>query len=73
MMKKRNLILLLLLAFSFGVSDHAGPSLHLDGQDLSLLWGLPFIGILLSIALCPLFMANYWHHNYTLVLLPWNR
>jgi len=43
----------------------------LDGAALSLGWGLPFAGLLLSIALLPLFAARLWHHRYGLIALGW--
>jgi Na+/H+ antiporter NhaD/arsenite permease-like protein len=36
----------------------------IDGSEFTLLWGLPFAGILLSIALCPLVAPAFWHHHY---------
>ena len=33
---------------------------ELDGAALSVWWGVPFAGILLSIALCPLLMPGVW-------------
>jgi Na+/H+ antiporter NhaD/arsenite permease-like protein len=44
---------------------------HIDGKNLSLLWTIPFIGILLSIAIFPLVAAHFWHHNYGKVSLFW--
>ena len=41
------------------------------GQELSLLWVLPFVGILLSIGLFPLFAPHFWHHHYQKVALGW--
>lgn len=35
-----------------------------DGSKLSPLWGLPFGGILLSIAIMPLLAPNFWHHHF---------
>ena len=35
----------------------------LDGAALSAWWGVPFAGMLLSIALMPLFAARVWHHH----------
>lgn len=35
-----------------------------DGASLSLLWGIPFVLILLSIATGPLFFATTWHHHF---------
>lgn len=39
--------------------------------DLSLLWGLPFAGILLSIALGPLLIPHLWHHHYGKFIAAW--
>jgi len=50
-------------------SDHAVA--HIDAKNLSLLWIIPFIGILLSIALFPLLMPHFWHHHYGKVSLFW--
>ncbi len=36
----------------------------LDGASLSLLWGIPFVLILLSIATGPLLFATIWHHHF---------
>ncbi|HEX6112136.1 MAG TPA: sodium:proton antiporter [Geminicoccaceae bacterium] len=50
------------------VEDHAP---HLDGADLHLLWAVPFIGMLLSIALFPLFAPRFWHHHYGKASAAW--
>lgn len=50
-------------------SGHAAP--HIDATHLSLLWIIPFIGILLSIALFPLLTPHFWHHHYGKVSLFW--
>lgn len=39
-------------------------SAGLDGAGLSLLWGLPFALILLSIATGPLLFSHTWHHHF---------
>ena len=49
--------------------DHHGP--HLDGGDLGLLWAIPFVGILLSIAICPLVAANFWHKHFGKIAAFW--
>lgn len=36
----------------------------LDGATMSMLWSLPFIGILLSIATGPLLFPHLWEHHY---------
>ncbi|MFD0668434.1 sodium:proton antiporter [Ramlibacter sp. MAHUQ-53] len=43
----------------------------LDGRALSPLWGLPFAGILLSIALVPLLAPRFWHHHFGKVSAAW--
>ncbi len=43
----------------------------LSGAGLSLLWALPFAGILLSIALCPLLMPDAWHHHHGKIAAGW--
>ena len=42
-----------------------------DGSKLSAAWGIPFAGVLLSIALMPLLAANFWHHHYGKVTAAW--
>lgn len=42
-----------------------------DGAALSPLWGLPFAGILLSIALMPLLVPSFWHHHFGKVAAAW--
>jgi Na+/H+ antiporter NhaD/arsenite permease-like protein len=51
----------------------AGPALaaDFDGGSLSPLWGVPFAGILLSIALMPLLAPSFWHHHYGKVSAAW--
>ncbi|MFC3533344.1 sodium:proton antiporter [Vogesella facilis] len=43
----------------------------LDGASLSLGWGLPFAGILLSIALFPMFAPGFWHHHFGKITALW--
>ncbi|WP_341897774.1 sodium:proton antiporter [Ferrovibrio terrae] len=44
----------------------------IDGRSLTILWVLPFAGILLSIALMPLFTPTFWHHHYGKVAAFWS-
>ena len=53
----------LILVAATLIAAPAGAS-AVDGAALSLLWGLPFAGILLSIALLPLLSPGFWHHHY---------
>ena len=43
----------------------------ISGGQLSPLWGVPFAGLLLSIALFPLLAPIVWHHHYGKVTLVW--
>lgn len=43
----------------------------LDGSQLSVLWGVPFAGILLSIAILPLVAPMFWHHHFGKVSAAW--
>lgn len=56
-----------LLALPLGV--HAA---ELDGARLSVGWGIPFAGLLLSIALMPLLAPTFWHHHFGKVTLGWS-
>ncbi len=44
---------------------------HLEGADLRLFWIIPFIGILLSIAIFPLVAPSFWHHNFGKISAFW--
>lgn len=41
------------------------------GKELSLIWAIPFAGMLLSIALFPLLAPHFWHHHFRKVSLGW--
>jgi len=43
-----------------------------DGASLPLLWGLPFAGLLLSIAIVPLVAPRFWHAHFGKVALAWS-
>ena len=61
-------LVLLLSTFSFAAetSGHG-----IDGSNLSLYWVIPFAGILLSIALFPLFAEDFWHHHFGKISAFW--
>ena len=44
---------------------------EINGAALSAWWGLPFAGMLLSIALMPLLMAPIWHHHFGKITAAW--
>jgi len=56
-----------LIALSPAMSHAA----DLDGAALTPIWGLPFAGILLSIALFPLIAPKFWHHHYGKIAAAW--
>ncbi len=71
----RNVILWAGLGVLFGAGlawasggEGGGSSL---GAELGLLWGVPFAGILLSIALFPLLAPRFWHHHFGKVSAFW--
>ena len=43
-----------------------------DGRQLSPVGGVPFAGILLSIALMPLLVPSFWHHHFGKVAAAWS-
>ena len=42
-----------------------------DGARLGFIWGLPFAGMLLSIALFPLLAPHFWHRHFGKVAALW--
>jgi Na+/H+ antiporter NhaD/arsenite permease-like protein len=44
---------------------------ELDGSTLAVWWGIPFAGLLLSIALGPLLTPVFWHHHFGKISLAW--
>ncbi|MEO1022124.1 MAG: sodium:proton antiporter [Bacteroidota bacterium] len=61
----------LVLFFSTLTYAAEGSGHGIEGSDLSLLWTIPFAGILLSIALFPLFAEHFWHKNFGKVSAFW--
>lgn len=60
-----------LLASTSCVQAAEPSSPHLDGASLSVVWALPFIGLLLSIAITPLAVPQVWHHHYGKLAAGW--
>ena len=67
------LIMILSPAVIFAGNAGNGHAPHLDGsiENLSIFWVIPFIGILLSIAVFPLVAPTFWHHHFGKVSLFW--
>ena len=64
------LITTIILLISTLTAGSAGAP-HLEGGDLSILWVVPFAGILLSIAIFPLVASEFWHHNFGKISAFW--
>ena len=62
----RHLATALLLGASGGAR-----AAEFDGASLSAWWGLPFAGMLLSIALMPLLLTKIWHHHFGKITAGW--
>ena len=71
MMKNYKILLLFLFILPMPIFAGAEGSPHLNGQDLAIYWVLPFVGILLSIAVFPLVAEHFWHHNFGKISLFW--
>jgi Na+/H+ antiporter NhaD/arsenite permease-like protein len=51
-----------------GASAHAA---DIDGRQLVAWWGIPFAGVLLSIAIMPLAAPRVWHHHFGKIAFGW--
>lgn len=71
---KKNLLrsCLLLVALAASLSPLSALAAEFNGAQLSVVWGIPFAGILLSIALAPLLLPHFWHHHYGKVAAAWS-
>src|ERR1035437_2389493 len=54
------------------VSKSIPTSLELNGATLSALWALPFLGMILSIAIFPLVLPKFWSNHYGKVSFIWS-
>ncbi len=55
-----------------GLSPGMSFAAEVDGSTLSFVWGVPFAGLLLSIALLPLVVPSYWHHHFGKITAVWS-
>lgn len=44
---------------------------EIDGRALAAWWSVPFVGLLLSIAVLPLLAPRFWHHHFGKVSAGW--
>lgn len=49
----------------------AARAAEVDGAALAAWWGVPFAGVLLSIALMPLLTPKLWHHHFGKIAFGW--
>ena len=68
-----SIIMIAVPALILASGDAHGEVPHLDGsiENLNIIWVIPFIGILLSIAVFPLVAPLFWHHHFGKVSLFW--
>jgi len=56
----------------FGATAARAAEAHgIDGASLAGWWAIPFVGILLSIAIMPLAAPSFWHHHFGKVAAFW--
>lgn len=56
---------------AFFLAPALAAAADMDGSQLSLLWGVPFAGVLMSIALLPLVAPHFWHQHFGKVTAAW--
>ncbi|EFK97460.1 conserved hypothetical protein, partial [sediment metagenome] len=66
-MSARHLATLAALLLASGSAAAA----EVDGAALAAWWGIPFAGMLLSIAVMPLAAPRIWHHHYGKIAAGW--
>ncbi len=59
-----------ILAFALLHAGAAGAT-EVDGRTLSAWWGVPFAGVLLSIAMLPLLAPALWHRHFGKIVIGW--
>ena len=62
----------LLLPCALLASGGLAQAAEIDGRTLTAWWGLPFAGMLLSIALMPLRLPKFWHRHFGKVAAGWS-
>ena len=62
----------LMLTCGLLVGSGLARAAEIDGRALSACWGLPFAGMLLSIALMPLLLPQFWHQHFGKVAAAWS-
>jgi Na+/H+ antiporter NhaD/arsenite permease-like protein len=60
-----------LLSAAAALAPAAAAAAEFDGARLGLAWTVPFVGMLVSVALLPLLALRIWHHHYGKIALGW--
>jgi len=68
-MRRTLLTPITLLVFAAPAPTQAAP---LDGAALTWPWALPFLGILMTIAIAPLLMPRFWQRHYGKLAFVWS-
>ncbi len=71
MKSQRTWALSLPLLLSLSLTPTWAQAATVDGSQFNAWWGLPFAGMLLSIALMPLLVAQVWHHHFGKITAFW--
>lgn len=61
----------LIFSLLITLNPHLAHASEISATNLSLLWCIPFAGILLSIAIFPLLMPGFWHKHYGKITCVW--
>ena len=59
------------LAVLFVLAPDYAMAAGMDGAQLSLPWVIPYVCMLLSIAICPLTVPHFWEHNFGKIAAGW--
>ncbi|MDD6088934.1 MAG: sodium:proton antiporter [Desulfovibrionaceae bacterium] len=71
-MKFLSMLAMLVMTVLFPVAALASGGSHdLDGSSLEIYWIIPFVCMLLSIAVGPLIVPHFWHHHFGKVAVFW--
>ncbi|MCX7327383.1 MAG: sodium:proton antiporter, partial [Hyphomicrobiales bacterium] len=66
-----NLVTAFLAAAFVVLPEQAQAAAAIDGSGMSLLWVIPFAGLLLCIATGPLLFHHVWEHHYGKISAFW--
>lgn len=67
----RSLAATLAAALLLAAGSQPAAAAGVSGVGMSLAWGIPFAGLLLSIAVMPLVAGHLWHHHYGKIAAGW--